>query len=80
MNDKAKNAKAHADPSPSTGSVCPVCHGSGTTDGAMGFNGLGPCPKCRPETWGPYDRRGDWYVLTPNDIGEPPCEERKGNE
>ena len=45
--------------------ACELCRGSGTTDGALGYNGQGPCPRCQPETWGPYTRKGDWYVLTP---------------
>lgn len=47
--------------------ACDLCRGAGLTDGALGFNGQGPCPRCRPETWGPYARRGDWYVLTSPD-------------
>lgn len=27
---------------------CPTCNGTGVTDGALGFNGEGPCPKCAP--------------------------------
>jgi len=51
---------------PAPGSaLCDLCQGTGTTDGWLGLSPLGPCPRCRPETWGPYTRHGDYYVLTP---------------
>lgn len=44
---------------------CPICKGSGTSDGALGYNGQGPCPRCLPDKWGPYVRQGEWYRLAP---------------
>ena len=26
--------------------ACPTCRDTGETDGALGFNGRGPCPRC----------------------------------
>lgn len=47
------------------GDKCAVCLDTGETDGALGFNGYGPCPRCSrvPPTWGAYELRGEWYVL-----------------
>lgn len=44
---------------------CKTCKGTGETDGALGFNGKGPCPRCQPEkTWGAYELGNDgWYRL-----------------
>lgn len=28
--------------------LCPLCKGAGITDGAMGYNGEGACPRCCP--------------------------------
>ena len=52
---------------------CPTCKGTGTADGALGFNGQGPCPKCKPDRWGPYVRHGEWYRLAPTPENCPKC-------
>jgi hypothetical protein len=44
---------------------CDLCNGTGITDGALGLNRRGLCPRCHPVTWGPYRLQGDWYALTP---------------
>lgn len=31
---------------------CSLCRGTGETDGALGFNGRGPCPRCFPNASG----------------------------
>lgn len=36
---------------------CPLCKGSGATDGALGFNGEGLCPRCASVTSSLYEVR-----------------------
>jgi hypothetical protein len=44
--------------------TCLLCNGTMVIAGELGAGCHEPCPKCVPKTWGPYELRGDRYVLT----------------
>lgn len=53
---------------------CPLCGDTGKTDGALGFNGQGPCPRCTPVTEQPAATLSSGLAQTQQPYGGNPPE------